>query len=234
MTGGYSTTGLKVILRSIPVAPALVSRTWNTIKELGINRRPRWKRGGLSHRNKTQARRNAVLAATSSSYGKQHLAPQAPEDHQIPVITGIRGCIDGNLDKRHRGEGVNKNNLMSIQCVPFELQLQACLLNAHSVGNTASKIMDFIYEQALDMMFLTETWLRPGPADQRTIGNMCPPGYSVLHQPRSTGRGGGVGVIFRDTIKTNNDPVTRTYQSFEHMPIKVVASSFTYRFIIIY
>ena len=61
--------------------------------------------------------------------------------------------------------------------------------------------MDYIIEGTFDIMALIETWLRPGTADQAVIGDLAPSGYSVFHQPRSTGRGGGVGVIIRDTIK---------------------------------
>ena len=70
--------------------------------------------------------------------------------------------------------------------------IRVALLNPWSVKNKASKIMDYIYENEYDSFFITETWLRPGTVDQKEIGDMAPPGYTVFHEPRNTGRGGGV------------------------------------------
>ncbi len=112
-------------------------------------------------------------------------------------------------------------------------KLHVCLLNTRSVKNKASQIMDYIIEEALDIMLITETWLRPGTVDQAVIGDMAPPGYSVLHQPRSTGRGGGVAMVMRDTIKVTMEP-TSTYETFEYMRVKAITSSLTYRIIIMY
>lgn len=48
----------------------------------------------------------------------------------------------------------------------------------------------------LDVLFLTETWTSADPAVE--MGFACPEGYKLLHKPRASGRGGGIGVIFRE------------------------------------
>ena len=83
-------------------------------------------------------------------------------------------------------------------------------------------------------MAITETWLRPGSRDDMIVGELTPNGYSMIHEPRQTGRGGGVGVILRDTISAKAEPINDAYRSFECMKIKVIKSSFTYRFVTIY
>ena len=46
----------------------------------------------------------------------------------------------------------------------------------------------------MDVQCLTETWLRE-EGDDVSIGEMTPSGFSFLHRPRVSGRGGGVALI---------------------------------------
>ena len=109
-----------------------------------------------------------------------------------------------------------------------------CLLNVRSVKNKAPLILDHIVEEGIDIMAITETWLRPGSRDDVIIGDITPSGYTMLHEPRNTGRGGGVGAIMRDTITAKVEPLNTTYTTFECIKIKAITSSLTYRFITIY
>ena len=169
--------------------------------------------------------------------GNRH---QWTQEHQHSGETDSTSCSSVNNQGNswhdaRKGTSVNINNLLSIHCVPSDQKLQVCLLNAQSVKikDKALKIMDYIFENAYDVFALTETWLRPGNIDNVTVGNLAPPGYSVLHEPRRTGRGGGVGLVIRDTVKTTKES-TKTYRTFEHMQVKATISSFTYRFITVY
>ena len=69
-----------------------------------------------------------------------------------------------------------------------ENTLLACLFNARSVGTSrrTSDISTFIQDNNIDIMLLTETWLRPA-GDEAKIADLAPPGYSVLSFPRSAG-----------------------------------------------
>ena len=90
-----------------------------------------------------------------------------------------------------------------------ENTLLVCLFNARSVGTSRrrSDISTFIQDN-IDIMLLTETWLRPA-GDEAKIADLAPPGYSVLSFPRSAGgsgaKGGGTAFVIRDSFKPHVD-----------------------------
>ena len=55
------------------------------------------------------------------------------------------------------------------------------LFNARSVGTSRRRcdISTFIQDNNIDIMLLTETWLRPA-GDEAKIADLVPPGYSVI------------------------------------------------------
>ena len=87
-----------------------------------------------------------------------------------------------------------------------ENTLLVCLFNARSVGTSRrrSDISTFIQDNNVDIMLLTETWLRPA-GDEAKIADLDPPGYLVLSFPRSAGgsgaKGGGIAFVIRDSLK---------------------------------
>ena len=70
------------------------------------------------------------------------------------------------------------------------------------------------------MLALTETWLREGDRDALEIGTLCPTGYRFLHKPRLHATGGGVGLLFKDTMKINTS-LCDAFQTFEFMDVRV-------------
>lgn len=84
--------------------------------------------------------------------------------------------------------------------------VQLCLLNVRSVKNKAMIVKDYVVDNDIDIMALTETWLRPGNTNDVEVGTLCPTGYRFLHVPRSHSRGGGVGVLFKDNLDINFTP----------------------------
>ena len=69
-----------------------------------------------------------------------------------------------------------------------------------------------------DILALTETWLHPSNIDDVEIRTLCPTGYRFLHVPRGHSRGGGVGLLFKDTLQINSH-ITDTFVTFELMDI---------------
>ena len=71
------------------------------------------------------------------------------------------------------------------------------LVNIQSVGNKTCEIRDYINENKLDVLMLTETWLNY--SDSAKIKEMTPDTHTFLHVPRGDRRGGGAG-IFSQTL----------------------------------
>ena len=94
-------------------------------------------------------------------------------------------------------------------------------------------IKDYVVDNNIDILALTETWPRPGNCDDLEVGILCPNGYRFLHAPRTHGRGGGVGLLFKDTPLWINSVLTDDFQSFEVIDIRF-RSLKCIRFLIIY
>ena len=77
------------------------------------------------------------------------------------------------------------NAISSIKCA---------LVNIQSVGNKTCEIRDYIIDNQLDILVLTETWLNK--CDSAKIKEMTPDTHKFLHIPRGTGRGGGRGDLY--------------------------------------
>ena len=83
-------------------------------------------------------------------------------------------------------------------------------------------------------MAITETWLK-SDANNNIIGELCPTGYKFLHQPRETGRGGGVGLLLKDIfIAQRNFTINGIFTTFEHINVSVKSSGCCLDIIVIY
>ncbi|KAL6458614.1 hypothetical protein MHYP_G00320860 [Metynnis hypsauchen] len=69
------------------------------------------------------------------------------------------------------------------------------------------------------MLCLTETWIRPD--EYIALNEATPAGYNYIHNPRSSGRGGGVCIIFRNTL-TINQKHYDNFTSFELLYINII------------
>ena len=80
------------------------------------------------------------------------------------------------------------------------------------------QITDYLLELDLDILFLTETWLRSGSTDNGTINDLTVPGYSFKHKPRKAKhRGGGIGILYKSSIGLKLKPPQKATTSFEFM-----------------
>ena len=67
--------------------------------------------------------------------------------------------------------------------------LNCALVNIQSVGNKTHELRDYINDNKLDVLMLTETWLHK--IETAKIKEMTPDTHTFLHVPREDGRGGG-------------------------------------------
>ena len=117
--------------------------------------------------------------------------------------------------------GANKDNLTHIKGTfkgACSSNFSVDLLNAHSIRNKAHALCETINDRKLDALFLTETWL--SESDSVAINDITPDGFSFLHVPRTSGRGGGVGLVFKSHIK-----VKQIECSFYHVKLLTVTLS---------
>ena len=79
------------------------------------------------------------------------------------------------------------------------------LCNARSIGNKTATMRDFFVSLGVDLACVTETWVREG--EVVSLREIAPLGFSVLHQSRTVGRGGGVALLIREGCSFRALPV---------------------------
>ena len=95
----------------------------------------------------------------------------------------------------------NPVNLISITHEPLykiSNSLSLRLLNAQSVKSKSANIFDYVVEWKADLVAITETWLKCNSDVSRS--KLCPDGYKLLDHIRTVRRGGGTGLLFRDSL----------------------------------
>ena len=83
--------------------------------------------------------------------------------------------------------------------------ISVAVINARSVRNKNTTITECITDHNIDILAITETWLKKN-SDKPIIVAMTPSGYSFVNAPCASGRGGGVGVIHRDEFACKQLP----------------------------
>ncbi|MGL4905830.1 MAG: endonuclease/exonuclease/phosphatase family protein, partial [Plesiomonas sp.] len=99
--------------------------------------------------------------------------------------------------------------------------LKLGLLNIRSLTPKAVIINEIITDNSLDVICLTETWLKPN--DYFGLNESCPPGYCYKNKCRPTGRGGGVATIYRDILNVTQK-TNYKFNSFEFLILNVTLS----------
>ena len=102
---------------------------------------------------------------------------------------------------------------------PSVRNFKDCLLNARPLHNTASAFGDFVSSNDLDMVGVTETWLRQ--LDTKSlIDKITPAGFHLHHVPRRNTKVLRVAVFVRNDI---DSVLCQTDQrdTFEHTTVKL-------------
>ena len=92
-------------------------------------------------------------------------------------------------------------------------------VNVRSIRNKGPLLSNTIASHAFDFLCLTETHIRTTDSDS-FLCSLTPDGFSLIHRPRSTGIGGGVGFFIRESYKCCKVD-TPNYSSFENIVISV-------------
>ena len=98
------------------------------------------------------------------------------------------------------------------------------ILNPCSVCNKTSALQDFVTDHNIDLIVLTETWLKGDDRDNVILAELLPPGYTIKHKARQ-GCCGGVVIMHPSTLSVTrvehsvSDSVSSPpqYASFEEL-----------------
>ena len=88
------------------------------------------------------------------------------------------------------------------------------LYNIRSLSGKGHLLQDLINDRKYDFFSLTETWKQLNDFSQ--LNKATPPGFVYSCQPRATGRGGGLAIIYRESWKVSPVSVP-VYQSFVNL-----------------
>ena len=72
-------------------------------------------------------------------------------------------------------------------------------MNCRSIRNKSPLIDDTIVSNNPDILVLAETQIHISDTDS-LLKSVTPPGFQLIHRPRTTGHGGGVGFLTRKNL----------------------------------
>lgn len=200
----YSTTSSSSRSSGFPIDSA----TWDRLKSLGILRRFRGKRStGSRVKNYSLNAVEPWISSKQDQYARSTL------------LTSIHR-------EQNSLRGANHANLSIPLLIPFCNQVckksKLCILNSRSVCNKALLLNDFIVANEIDVLCITETWLKSN--NQLIINELSPKGYIFQHVARK-GRGGGIGILFKKALKPVKISLKNKFKSFEVMGMSLHSGS---------
>lgn len=89
--------------------------------------------------------------------------------------------------------------------------------------NKPAVLHDFLLDQSVEILSLTETWLSPD-TPSHVLNSITPSNFSILHKPRLSGRGGGLAFVYRSYLKVTEID-TPSHSSFESLCINLTLAA---------
>ena len=103
-------------------------------------------------------------------------------------------------------------------------EIRLATINARSAVHKSSLVRDVIISNQLDILVVTETWFRPD-MPSAILNDAAPDNYSIIHEFRSSGRGGGIAVIHKSHISIRRIEATTTHSTYERLLFKCTVGS---------
>ena len=148
-----------------------------------------------------------------------NLTPVQIEHNQRPSITQVE-VMGTNVSCRKQQIAVPK--------------IKVGTWNARSMTNKVTSICDLIISEALDILVVTESWMRGNTLDDSVIADLSAtlPDFNYYQLPRLS-RGGGVFVLYHHSFKVTMNKATQ-FKSFEHLDLSVSSGSSSMNLFAIY
>ena len=129
------------------------------------------------------------------------------------------------------------NNLVQVKRQPQNLSTEKtlifCLLNARSINNKSLQIKDSVVDRDIDILAVTETWLKADECCDYITWDVTSTGYTFVHSPRLNGIVGGVGMLYRTNLKVQQ-LMSDSYKSFEFKELLLHSDNCITRIIIVF
>ncbi|KAK2138836.1 hypothetical protein LSH36_2340g00003, partial [Paralvinella palmiformis] len=133
--------------------------------------------------------------------------------------------------------GSDASNLITVPITPYNgtavQNVSIGLINCQSICNKSDEISDVVKDMDLDALVITETWLTGNVSDQKIVGDVTPAGYSFHHAARIHKKGGGVGILLRDSLKCETH-LRFQAKSFENYQLTFISGGISVCVAIIY
>ena len=99
------------------------------------------------------------------------------------------------------GQGTNRDNLIKIYFSNqnYHNGLNIASFNARSVKNKTLFLCDFVIENEIDILCITESWLQE--QELSIAKEIAPEGFSVKNAPRQNGWSGVILIIYKSNFK---------------------------------
>ena len=145
-----------------------------------------------------------------------------------------RGCRAGKHVKyfhtSHLRNRVLHKNLPICDQNNAKESLKIGLFNARSLCNKVGLVIELIKECSLDLLCVTETWLRKN--DQAKTREIHELGFEICSKPRSS-RGGGVAFLFKPDLPVKHQK-TENFKSFEVIEAIIWANNERIKICVVY
>ena len=153
------------------------------------------------------------------------------ENSSIAVVTGNRNIAQQSNKNHTLVNKAKSHNLIHINSVASLEHTRLATLNARSIASNLDIIKKTIFDEKIQILALTETWLKKD--DEYTPSELCPDGYTILRVDRKDKSGGGVAVMCNEQYKPVLSRSTR-YATFEYMIVSLSSSPHFLRIVNVY
>ena len=144
-----------------------------------------------------------------------HKPTSTPVINSIPIPVVISHC---KLIHPHIVHSVLAIPARSANTKPDTSNLTFGLFNICSLTNKGPLLFDLQNDHKFDFFYLTETWQQPN--DFSDLNQTIPPGFVYSSQPRTSGRGGGLAILYNQICKVSSITVP-VYPSFESIALQI-------------